>query len=186
MVGGCTVCLWSGAGQQSGHQRAAEVCDGECSWCLGLGAGHSYRQGLSCPTIKTHTGKWAVPSKAAQIHPQPCTQANTHPGVNKATHTHKGTNNSEPGSRFLLRQKISSCLCKQIMKWCCPRVCNIFFMILEATIVKIFFYHMKNAWHYVWTSYCNLVMGNGQNDFFFYISLCFRSEHMKQNCHTKS
>lgn len=57
MVGGYAVSLWSGAGQQSGHQRAAEVCDGECSWCLSLCAGQSYRQGLSCPTIKTHRGR---------------------------------------------------------------------------------------------------------------------------------
>lgn len=57
MVGGCTVFLWSGAGQQSRHQRPVEVCDGECSWCLSLFAGQSYRQGLSCPTIKTHRGR---------------------------------------------------------------------------------------------------------------------------------
>lgn len=49
IFGGFTASLWSGAGQQSGHQRQAEVCDGECSWCLSLCAGQSYSRASAAP-----------------------------------------------------------------------------------------------------------------------------------------
>lgn len=67
MVGGRTESLCLQAQRQSRLQRPAEVCDGECSWCLSLSVGHSYRQGLSCFTIKTQRGQRG-PSKAKHTH----------------------------------------------------------------------------------------------------------------------
>lgn len=89
-VGGYAVSRWSGAGQQSGHQRPAEVCDGECSWCLSLGAGRSYRQGLSCPTIKTHRGRLRLQRRDKYTLSD--TLANTHTREHaeaKQAHEHK-------------------------------------------------------------------------------------------------
>lgn len=61
---GDTESLWSWAGQQCRHQRLAEVCDGECSWCLG--AGQSDRKGFPLPH-NIDTQEHAVPSKPSDI-----------------------------------------------------------------------------------------------------------------------
>lgn len=146
------VSLWSGAGQQGGHQKPAEVCDGECSWCLSLGAGQSYRQGLSCPTIKTHRGRQSLQrlDKYTLSH----TQTNTH------THEHTGKQAHEQKQQWPLKIVSStkmSCS-RQIMTscWVSPHCFSFFHLISPKTFFFSFLesntaslqIHLYNA--FVW------------------------------------